>query len=302
MNTRDRWLVTCAVLAAIYGGFAVWWLSPSTLSQSLPALGISLVFVASVFALLSTVLAAEPDWTTIARIPTKSVVYTLLAILIVGTALQVVPSLHGFPGLSASGSTPVQRYTLSLSPRVTDSVFGALIGGMFTLAGAWFAIRGAFKVQRHTEVSNRIGAGRAVLAELRDNAEVLLIAASTFTGVGPYRPVQQFRTEIWGRHLPLLANLLSWNELELVLTAYNEGSAVFDLAMSIPESRDATLLRLRQEFVDIAKKHLEPMSVLTRTVLNGSDRSRFERKLADFRNRIEKEARMAKLLDSPAQR
>lgn len=296
MTSMDRRLIICAILSAVVVGCGAIWLSGPNTQQKIAATGFALVFVAAVFALLSTVFAGEPDWTTIARSPAKSVVYTVLSILIVGTALQVVSFLFGPFGQTTPGVTRVRQLTTPSHLGAAEAVLGGVISGFFALAGAWLGVRGAFQVQVQSDVSRRVGAGRTVLVEMRDNCEILLSASGAILEVGPYRPVQNFSTTAWTRHSPLLANLLEWEELDSVSIAYSSGASILNFVASIPEGRDVRQFGLREQFASIAEKHVAPMSMLARKVLSGVARERFDKQIEDLKDRIAQQIHVAQVM------
>jgi hypothetical protein len=88
------------------------------------------------------------------------------------------------------------------------TLLASLLSG---LAGAILGFFGSLYAQRRSAKATQKGAGRALLAEIIGNYESLRASE---------RPPEGYSRGVWDAQLPLIAQLLAWNELRLIATPY----------------------------------------------------------------------------------
>ena len=141
-----------------------------------------------------------------------------------------------------------------------------LVSLLSGLAGAILGFFGSLYIQRRSAKETRRAAGRALLAELVGNYESLKVHE---------RPPEGFSRTVWDAQLPLIAQLLEWDELRLIATPYALAaeplSRVPRILAYIHEGRfvegSALLCSLREDLKDLPPRFLAAAQMLCKKVL-----------------------------------
>ena len=92
--------------------------------------------------------------------------------------------------------------------------------------GAIVGVVGLLYVQRDAQAKARRAAGRAVLAEMFTNADRALSASSSLV-------LHEFTDFAWQQQMPLVAHLLSWQELKILVNTYDSAARAFENARDV---------------------------------------------------------------------
>jgi hypothetical protein len=155
--------------------------------------------------------------------------------------------------------------------------------------GAVVGVIGLLYVQRVAQSAARRAAGRAVLAEMFTNADRALSARSTLV-------LHEFTDFAWQQQMPLVAQLLNWNDLKILVNTYDSAARAFENARDVirqgeqeeagtaAEERDFG--RIASWFSEIAQEWIVAMRILQRAVLDGSERGQLDNDIAKLEEQM----------------
>ena len=169
------------------------------------------------------------------------------------------------PSLPQHQSVGVRHDMLA---NLLSGLIGAIIGFLALIWGQW-----------HQESRRKIGAGRAVLAELVMNAERAIDAQATTVH-------HDLMDLAWRSQLPLLSLRLKWNETRLMVSTYDGAVRLNEMVRNLKDE-DIRKPRVRENFLEMAADFLRTSEMLFGKVLRGSDRCEFRGQLEKLRQRIE---------------
>lgn len=167
-----------------------------------------------------------------------------------------------------------------------DLLSGPIATLIATLAGAVFGFSGSVYAQRRERADARRAAGRAVLAEMFTNADRALSARSTMV-------LHEFTDFAWRQQLPLVADLVSWEELKTLVNTYDSAMRAFENAKEIVSRRsdpgaaeNSNLGRMSSWFHDVAAEWVAAMRILQKTVLDRAESERLEEDIGKIEQRL----------------
>ena len=146
------------------------------------------------------------------------------------------------------------------------------------LIGAVLGVIGAVCIERWKERQRRMGAGRAVLAELLTNAARALRFKTT--GI-----LHSFSDTTWHSQLPLVAQLLPWPDLQKLVLAYDSALRLFENSRALSQEKLFDQ-KYRNNFLGLAKEFRQAIEVLRHKTLSSKEKLVFESDLAKFDSEV----------------
>ena len=171
-------------------------------------------------------------------------------------------------------------------PGLISGPIPTLVG---TVCGAIFGFLGSVYAQRSERNDLKRAAGRAVLAEMFTNADRALSAKSTLV-------LHEFTDFAWRQQLPLVADLVSWDDLKTLVNTYDSAMRAFENAKEVvrrrseldaPETYEPNLGRMVSWFHDVAAEWVAAMRVLQKNVLDKQERKRLEADIKKIEERLD---------------
>ena len=177
---------------------------------------------------------------------------------------------------------------MSWESQVRDILSGPIATLFATAGGAICGFFGAVYAQRRERNDAKRAAGRAVLAEMFTNADRALSARSTLV-------LHEFTDFAWRQQLPLVADLVSWEDLKTLVNTYDSAMRAFENAKEVirrrsdsatSETYEPNLGRMASWFHDVAEEWVAAMRVLQKAVLDRQERQRLEGDIERLEKRL----------------
>jgi hypothetical protein len=177
---------------------------------------------------------------------------------------------------------------VSVENQIHDILSGPIATLMGTAVGAFLAFFGTVYAQRSERNAARRAAGRAVLAEMFTNADRALSAESTLV-------LHEFTDFAWRQQLPLVADLISWEDLKVLVNTYDSATRAFENAKEVVRNRsgrddaeayEPNFGRMASWFHDVAAEWVAAMRVLQKTVLDRNERQKLDEDIKKLEQRL----------------
>jgi hypothetical protein len=162
------------------------------------------------------------------------------------------------------------------------------LGGVFVLV--------AQDLQRRADLK---AAGRGLLAEMMNNANLALRDVMSAPAAYP----EHFNSQVWTGQLPLVAQLLSWKEVDKIRDAYDIQFSVLKIASLAAKAtaagkhRQATKLMF-EHFGTLAERLVEAMVPLADVVLENEDHREFGKQIRTLKCDVKSKLETSRKLNS----
>ncbi len=159
---------------------------------------------------------------------------------------------------------------------ILSAIVGAFIGGVFVLFAQY--------KQRQDELK---AAARGLLAEMMNNTNLALRGIMS----APVTYPEHFSIEVWTGQLPLVAQLLSWTDLDKIRDAYDIQSSVLETVNATAKATSEInvnrgALIMADGFGALANRLVAAIVPLADAVLVNDDRREIGRQIRELESNI----------------
>lgn len=168
-----------------------------------------------------------------------------------------------------------------------SAILGAILGGAFVLIAQY--------LQRQSE---KKAAGRGLLAEMMNNANLAVRGVITAPATYP----EHFSEQVWTGQLPLVAQLLSWTEVDKIRDAYDIQFSVLEnaslAAKATAEGKHGQAAKsMFESFATLANRLVEAMVPLADAVLENQDRREIGKQIRKIKCEVKSQLQTSRVLN-----
>jgi hypothetical protein len=167
-----------------------------------------------------------------------------------------------------------------MSDSSVSTIIGAIVGGFI---GGVFVLVAQYN-QRQDELK---AAGRGLLAEMMNNANLALRGIMS----APVTYPEHFSIEVWTGQLPLVAQLLSWTDLDKIRDAYDIQSSVLETINATAKATaernfNHAALIMADGFGALANRLVTAIVPLADAVLANDDRREIGKQIRELESKV----------------
>jgi hypothetical protein len=169
-----------------------------------------------------------------------------------------------------------------------SAILGAIVGGVFVLIAQY--------LQHQSE---KKAAGRGLLAEMMNNANLALRGVMSAPATYP----EHFSSQVWTGQLPLVAQLLTWAEVDKIRDAYDIQFSVLEnaslAAKATAEGKHGQAANsMFENFGTLADRLVEAMRPLADAVLENEDHREIGRQIRKLKCDVKSQLETSRMLNS----